>query len=178
MDGHPAEPEVALALARADDEVGGGALGERSVADELLDPALRARWACGDRLEHLDHDRVVQVEHQPDRHAGEPAEQRRRQLLRDQHLVRARRRDESVEVLHARLDQAHSGVGRAAGRRRGQRHVVLRREGTRQLGGADRRTRHSLADGLRRQDQDGGPHARSSFRMRRSTPPSAHRHTA
>ena len=70
---HAAEPQVALALARADDEVGHRALGQRAHADQALDAPLGARRLAGHRLEHLHDDRVVEVERDTHRAASEAA---------------------------------------------------------------------------------------------------------
>ncbi len=184
---HPAEPEVALPLARADHEVGGGQAGEHAERrDPLRPPCLGERLGAGG-LEHLDRQRVVEVEDDADRRAGEPPQQLAGQALHDDDVVARGRSGEGVVVAHAGLEQiqaSHLGLGLGrlgggpcgagiwqSGRARagqvaragsGERHLALPRERSRQLVCPDRRPGHRLPHWLRRDDQHPRPSAHAA----------------
>jgi hypothetical protein len=170
---HAAEPQVALALVGADDEVGGGAQRDRARDDPPVDLALRAWGPARHPGKHLDHDRVVEVGDEP-RPAGEALQRDRRQLLRDHDVVLARGGDERLHVGHARGDVPEPRIGERARSGRRQRDVARPGQRARQLVGADRRAGHARADRLGGDDEHRRPHPRSASSVRRSIPPKAH----
>ena len=151
----PAQPQVALLLGRADDEVGSCAHGQRRQRGQRLRAPLRRARAVPHRLQHLHRARVVEVGHEPDRQPPHVAQHLRRQLLGHEHVVVGRRRQHAVEVGEARLQQRHPVVGQHAGCRGGQRRrVACARQRPRDLERPDGRARHALAHRLGGQHED------------------------
>ena len=146
---HAAEPQVALLLAGADDEVGDGALAEHG----LRRAACGALLALADRLEDLDHLRVVEVGHEADGQASDVAQELGREPLGDDDVVAAHGVEERLEVGEPGLEQRHRRVADVAGPRGRERDLAVRRERARQLERPDRRARHRGPDGLGGDDE-------------------------
>jgi hypothetical protein len=141
-----AEPEVALALAGADDEVSGGQVRRGGARHDAAQAGARGGGLLARGLDHLDDGRVVEVDGESGRLAPDAVEQARRQQLRDDHVVLAHRRGQRVVVGEPGLQQRDAVVGELARRRSGERDAAVRSQRARQLIGADRRSRHPLAD--------------------------------
>ena len=72
-----AEPEVALALARADDEVGGGQVRRGGPGDDAAQARAGGGGLAARRLDHLDDGGVVEVDGEAGRQPPDAAEQAR-----------------------------------------------------------------------------------------------------
>ena len=106
--GQHAEPEVALALARAQREVGGGEVRGGRPPDDPVQPRARRGGLAARRLDHLDDGRVVEVHDEPRRLAPDAREQPRRQQLGDHDVVRRGRRRSARRSRRARPRAARS----------------------------------------------------------------------
>ncbi len=152
---HP-QPQVALALRGADDEVGAGEVGDRVRGDHGGPAALRAPAATAVAFRGLDHDRVVEVGDVAGLEPREGVQQVRRQPLGDDDVVITGGGEQALVVLGGGVEQGDRGfVERALGRRHG--HLTAGRgDRSRQLQAADPGASHALADRLPADEQDPG----------------------
>ena len=151
-----AEPEVALALARAEREVGRRQMRRRGAPDDAVQPRPRRRRLRARGLDRLDHGRVVEVDHEPGRLLPDPPEQARREQLGDDDVVLADGADQRVVVHQPGLQQPQPGglPRQRAPRGRGERDRRVGGERAGELVGADRRPGHTSADRFCGDDED------------------------
>ena len=126
-----AEPQVALLLAGADDEVGHRALGGDGAGQAPGQAVLARRAGVGQRLQQFDDQGVVEVGHVADGQLLHVAQQLGGQLLGDHHVVAAQRLEQRLEVLGRGLHQLDPLLLERAGRGRRQRDPAGERASTR-----------------------------------------------
>ena len=150
---HP-EPVVALAIARADDEIGAGEVGDRVRGDDRRPASLRARGPGAIPLGGLDHDRVVEIGDVAGVQPGQRVEQVRRQALGDDDVVVLDRGHEPRVVLRGGVDHLDAQVLHHACLR-GRDGDLAARLGDHlgELHRADRGSRHPQADRLSADEQ-------------------------
>jgi hypothetical protein len=161
----PADPQIPLLLAGADDEVGHRALSEHHARQAPEDALLVRHAGVRHGLEELDDQRVVEVGHVPHGQLRHGAQELRRQLLGDHDVMASHGPEQDVEVLPRGGQPLDARVVDHAGRRRGQRDLAVPREHPGQLERADGRTGHRAAHRLARDDEN--PRQRGAHAVRR-----------